>query len=377
MTESSTFDAEAFARDVRALRRELDASLEEEDAFHMLRMERWGKIATAVGAATAWMGPNPVSMVGLSLGRSTRWLLMHHVGHRGYDKVPGAPERLTSKRFAKGSRRFLDWADWMLPEAWCHEHNHLHHSHTGELLDPDLVEENTESLRSYPRPVRLAIFAALASTWRASYYAPKTLRAYLSRRGETPTEATFLRELVLRCYLPAAGFHFGLFPALYLPLGPLASLSALANSIGADVLTNLHTFFVVGPNHSGEDIHRWDTAPTSRADGLVRQVLGTANYATGGDARDFLHLWLNYQIEHHLFPDLPMRAYQRAQPLVKALCEKHGLPYVQESVVVRFVKLFRVVVGDAQMIRHRADEAVENERLAPRLTLDDAAAVSV
>jgi hypothetical protein len=38
------------------------------------------------------------------LGRSTRWLLMHHVGHRGYDKVPGVPAKYTSKVFARGWR---------------------------------------------------------------------------------------------------------------------------------------------------------------------------------------------------------------------------------------------------------------------------------
>jgi hypothetical protein len=31
---------------------------------------------------------------------------------------------------------------------------------------------------------------------------------------------------------------------------------------------------------------------------------------TGSDANDFLHGWLNYQIEHHMFPDLSMLSYQ-------------------------------------------------------------------
>ena len=109
-------DLEGFHREIRDLRRELEEGLCEKDLEHLYKIERWGKIATGIGMATAWMGPNLISALGLGLGRSTRWILMHHVGHRGYDKVPGTPERYTSKGFARGRRRFLDWPDWMIPK---------------------------------------------------------------------------------------------------------------------------------------------------------------------------------------------------------------------------------------------------------------------
>ena len=49
----------------------------------------------------------------------------------------------------------------------------------------------------------------------------------------------------------------------------------------------------------------------------MRQVLGSTNFRTGGDVNDFLHGWLNYQIEHHLWPDLSPRQLQFAQPLTE------------------------------------------------------------
>jgi len=159
------------------------------------------------------------------------------------------------------------------------------------------------------------------------------------------------KDLLLSCYLPYAGIHFVLFPALYLPLGPVAALSALVNSLGAEALTNVHTFCVVGPNHTGDDLYRFDERPASRGEGMVRQILGSVNYRTGGDLVDYAHLWLNYQIEHHLFPDLPMRSYRAAAPRVKALCEKHGIPYVQESVWSRVKQLALVCVGTKSMQR--------------------------
>src|ERR1700679_2187064 len=84
-------DLDGFLGEIRALRREIDDSLGEEDLDHLRRIERWGRACTMVGVATAGICPNPVSILGLALGRSTRWMLMHHIGHRGYDHVPGVP----------------------------------------------------------------------------------------------------------------------------------------------------------------------------------------------------------------------------------------------------------------------------------------------
>lgn len=344
-------DLNAFAKDVRALRDELRASLGPEDLEHLERMERWGRAATAVGLLTAWLGPNPVSIAGLALGRGARWMLMHHIAHRGYDAVPGVKPRYTSAVFAKGWRRWLDWPDWIYPYAWIYEHNVLHHSYTGEDTDPDQFERNTEWINSLPAPVRYGLLAALTATWRQSYYAKNTMEEWMRRGGRTPTSAQIYKQVALRCWLPYAAYHLALLPALYAPLGPLAVTSAAINSAVADVVTNVHTFLVVGPNHAGEDLWRFDDRAANKAEYYARQAWGSTNYATGSDVVDFAHLWLNYQIEHHLFPDMPMLKYQQMQPRVKELCERYGLPYVQESVFTRFRKMADIFTGKAVMKR--------------------------
>ncbi|TQF17035.1 fatty acid desaturase [Myxococcus llanfairpwllgwyngyllgogerychwyrndrobwllllantysiliogogogochensis] len=368
----ASVDVEGFHRELKALRQELDANLGEADAKHLRKIERWGRVGTLLGIATCWLAPNPFSAAALSLGRSTRWLLMHHVGHRGYDRVPGLPASRTGKGFAKGGRRYLDWLDWMLPEAWVFEHNVLHHSHTGEDADPDLLERNAEgTLRNPSRllALRYIQLTLLALTWRASYYAPETLSA-LRRKGRRDGGALTgaeWKELLLQCYLPYAAVQFVLFPALFLVIGPWAAFSAFCNSLMADVLTSVHTFLVVGPNHTGEDLYRFDDKPANKGERYVQQVIGSANYRTGGDLNDFAHLWLNYQIEHHIWPDLPMLKYREAQPKVRALCEKYGIPYVQESVWTRVRKMIDVVVGKASMRklapRERSEAPVDAEEV--------------
>ncbi|MCK8499424.1 fatty acid desaturase family protein [Myxococcus fulvus] len=366
----ASVDVEGFHRDLKALRAELDANLGEADAKHLRKIERWGRIGTLLGIATCWIAPNPFSAAALSVGRSTRWLLMHHVGHRGYDRVPGLPASRTGKGFAKGARRYLDWLDWMLPDAWVFEHNVLHHSYTGEESDPDLLERNAEgTLRNPARPLflRYVQLTLLALTWRASYYAPETLCA-LRRKGRRDggsLSGAEWKELLLRCYLPYAAVQFVLFPALFLIIGPWAAFSAFCNSLMADVLTSVHTFLVVGPNHTGEDLYRFDTSPANKGERYVQQVIGSANYRTGGDLNDFAHLWLNYQIEHHIWPDLPMLKYREAQPKVLALCQKYGIPYVQESVWTRVRKMVDVVVGKRSMRKLTPRESAETAPVAP------------
>lgn len=359
-------DLRAFARELDALLIEVRAAFGQQDLTHLARIERWGRACTAAGYATAWIVPNPVSMLLLSQGRLTRWAMIgHHVSHRGYDRVPGVPAERTSQRFARGRRRWVDWLDWIDPEAWAHEHNKLHHYRLNETADPDLVEHNLAWLRdsNLPMAARYAIVAFFASTWKYSYYAPNTLRELMlerARRANPGTEpepitlgSMFTRaELWTRCYLPYASLQFGLVPLLFAPLGPLATTSVLVNSLGAELLTNLHAFLVITTNHAGDDLEAWD-APITQGKGefYYRQVTGSANFATGGDLVDFLHGFLNYQIEHHVFPDLPMRAYQQIQPRVKAICEKHAVPYVQESVFTRLRKTLDVMVGRTSMAR--------------------------
>lgn len=393
----SSIDYAAFARDLDALRREVDDKLGEDDLRHVQKMARWGRWFTGVGYATAWMGPNPIAMACLAQGNTARWtMLMHHVGHRGYDKVPGVPAELTSAVFAQGSRRFRDWLDWMDPEAWAAEHNVLHHYRTGELADPDLVEENLSAVReaNVPMALKYAVVGFFAFTWKLTYYAPNTLQVLLHQQrmraakpdAARPTEARSNpdkliaafdprtetgRAFLRRCLLPYGGLRFVAAPLAFSPLGPLAVASVFVNTVGAELLANLQSFVLIAPNHAGDDVYRFEGRSTDRAEFYVRQVAGSVNYRTGGDVNDFFHGYLNYQIEHHLFPDLPMLRYQELAPKVKAVCEKHGVPYVQEGVLRRTKKLLDIMVGKTSMraaktlskaqrkIVNRVDQAAE------------------
>jgi fatty acid desaturase len=78
--------------------------------------------------------------------------------------------------------------------------------------------------------------------------------------------------------------------------------------------------------------------------------MGSVNYNTGSDLIDFMHGFLNYQIEHHLFPNMPHSYYQQMQPIVKEICKKHKLEYRQDSVFKRVLMTTDLMVGKTKLL---------------------------
>jgi fatty acid desaturase len=373
-------DYEGFARELEALRKDLEADIGMADYQHLRKLESWGKICSALGYSTAWLFPNPLSAALISQGIVTRWAMVtHHVSHRGYDRIKNIPARYHSRTFASGHRRWIDWFDWLVPAAWNFEHNTLHHYHTGEVLDPDVLEDRVYLMRHIQglQPVKNLIALLFMATWKFSYYAPNTLwmLQQMRKRKEQGKASGVSLESVMtlentrlfhgvrlwmpfskpglefwgRCLLPYAVGRFALVPLLFLPLGRQASLNVLLTSLMAEVITNVHSFLIIVPNHSGDDVYRFDGPISDRAEFYVRQTVGSVNFTGGSDPADFLQGFLNYQIEHHLWPDMPMRKLQQAQPQVEAICRKYGVPYIREPLAARVGKMWKILVGKSTM----------------------------
>lgn len=355
-------DIDAFAEDVEALRAQLDEERSDEDLAHLQRVRRFSTFLLVIGWAFAWIPFNPVTIVALAWARTIRWCCVaHHVLHRGYDQVPGVPDRLTSKMFAKGWwRRLIDWPDVLEPDAWNREHNQIHHYRLGEDVDADVVELNNELLLQLPRALRVPFAAVVACVWKWVYFAPSNRREFIDTRDghRSPPDREeridvglllpwnkYGREIWATSFIPA-GLLLVLPPLLFLPFGWEWAAFALLNTLLAEVLTNLHSFGIVVTNHAGDDVYRFDHKTRNRGEFYIRAIVGSVNFRTGGFFNDLAHGWLNYQIEHHVWPDLSMRQYAIAQPRLKALCAKHHVPYLQESIWKRIAKLLPVLRGD-------------------------------
>ncbi len=372
----SHIDYLSFARDLENLKSEIDNNIDEKDYKHLRKIELWGKICTLVGYLTAWICINPFSAFLISQGNVTRWaMITHHVTHKGYDKVPGIKNKYKSKYYAKGWRRFFDWAEWMHPEGWSLEHNILHHYHTGEMADPDFAQKNVQMIRNaqMPKFLKYLIIFFFMTNWKLTYYAPNTFWFLLQQKKKKgklkdnyldftakkkvyPGATIFMPfssdglKFWINCVLPYFSYRFVFIPILFLPFGTSIWFTVLFNSLLAEIFTNIHSFIIIVPNHTGDDVPFFKGNISDKEEFYVRQVIGSVNYTGGNDLSDFLQGWLNYQIEHHLWPDIPMLKYQEYQVRVEEICKNHGVPYIRENIFQRFIKLLDILVGNSSMV---------------------------
>uniref|UniRef100_A0A4W6DY23 acyl-CoA (8-3)-desaturase n=1 Tax=Lates calcarifer TaxID=8187 RepID=A0A4W6DY23_LATCA len=109
----------------------------------------------------------------------------------------------------------------------------------------------------------------------------------------------------------------------YIPLYGLFGSLALISFVR---FLESHWFvWVTQMNHLPMDIDH-----EKHQDWLTMQLQATCNIE-----QSFFNDWfsghLNFQIEHHLFPTMPRHNYHLVAPQVRALCEKHGIPYQMKT----------------------------------------------
>jgi fatty acid desaturase len=117
----------------------------------------------------------------------------------------------------------------------------------------------------------------------------------------------------------------------------------------AELLANIYSFTIITTNHCGSDLYRFSNSDVSENGRIYRAILGSVNYPYGSEATDFLHGYLNYQIEHHMFPDLSCLEYKLLAPKIKNICEKYKVNYIQENVLQRLYKTYKIYVGIDKM----------------------------
>jgi fatty acid desaturase len=82
------------------------------------------------------------------------------------------------------------------------------------------------------------------------------------------------------------------------------------------------------PNHKGMPI----LTAEDKLDYLRKQVLTSRN-VKGSPLTDIGLGYLNYQIEHHLFPNMPAPSLRKAQPIVRRYCEEIGVSYLETGLI--------------------------------------------
>ena len=103
----------------------------------------------------------------------------------------------------------------------------------------------------------------------------------------------------------------------------------LTANLAANLIRNVWSYAIIFCGHFPDQTYVFtqeETANETRGGWYVRQLLGAANI-DGGPMFHVISGNLGYQVEHHLFPDMPSTRYGEIAPKVREICERYGLPY--------------------------------------------------
>lgn len=250
--------------------------------------------------------------------------LGHDAGHRQMFRRRGASEAvgLIAGNLAVG----LSYG-W-----WVDKHNRHHANPNHEDEDPDVdagvlvwTREQAAQTRGVGRWLarRQAYFFFPMLLLEGIALHVASVRALVERepggRFTTPMRHRWVEALLL-------GVHFAVYlGVLFTVLSPVRALVFIAIHQG---LFGLYMGCSFAPNHKGMPM------PTAADDFdyLRKQVLTSRN-VRGGRVVDFALGALNYQIEHHLFPNMPRSNLRRAQPIVQAFCAERGVDYAETGLI--------------------------------------------
>jgi len=208
--------------------------------------------------------------------------------------------------------------------AWKIKHN-AHHGHPNqEGRDPDI----DIPLFSFTRTQYAAKtgLARVLRRYQAYLYFPLTFLLAYSLQFKNNIEY-FIREGRKKGFRPGMlsemSLHLGGFFLWYvLPFLVFDLLKALLFITIVPVTAGFYIASVFAPNHKGMPVLDRNT----RLSFLEHQITTSRNIAHNWFT-DFIYLSLNYQIEHHLFPDCPRNKLKLVTPHIKELCRTHGLPF--------------------------------------------------
>jgi len=276
-----------------------------------------------------------------------------------------------------------DWDSASTAEAWKHSHNYVHHTYTNILgKDHDL---GYEIMRIDPHqkwnPVYLAQpfynlllaalfewgvaghdldFKAVARGEKSKEKVRRELKGMVRKGREQITKDYIVFPLLSALAATAAELAVealrdnragkaggalskarrkvsrrsgGLLPTVIDVLEGGAFQRSFKATVKADVtanvLRNVWAYGIIFCGHFPDQTYTFSESEVedeSRGGFYVRQLLGAANIE-GGPLFHVLSGNLGYQVEHHLYPDMPSTRYGEIAPRVKDVCERYGLPY--------------------------------------------------
>jgi fatty acid desaturase len=331
---------ELLGRELDALHDEVYADLGERDARYIratIRLHR--QLVLAARALLLGSRSKPLWLAGtasLSLAKILENMeIGHNVMHGQWDWM-NDPD-INSQSW--------DWDTASPADAWRHSHNYEHHTFTNiRGKDRDLGYEIMRidpHQRWHPVYLLQPLYNLLLMGFFEWGVAVHDLNHDAIHTGEKSKEQVL--EELKAIGVKARGQivkDYVAFPALAAAAALAADRGSvesarrafkttLAANFTANIVRNVWAYSIIFCGHFPDQTYTFseeEVANETRGGWYVRQLLGSANI-DGGPLFHLLAGNLSFQVEHHLFPDMPSSRYSEIAPRVRDTCRRFGLPY--------------------------------------------------
>jgi fatty acid desaturase len=314
-----------FGEELDAIRQRVLDDRGERDVNYIRRVIKAQRGLEVAGRALLWAGVLPPAWIAGTAALSISKILDnmeigHNVMHGQYDWTNDP--KLSGKNF--------EWDNACPADQWRHSHNYMHHTHTNIVgKDRDVgygilrMSEDQHWTPYYLGNPAYAVLLALLFQYGVALHDLEVERLVAGEMDIRDKRELLkgiwkkVRRQTLKDYVvfPGLSGPFFLFP--------------LAGNATANLVRNVWSFTIIFCGHFPEGTHEFseeETENESRGQWYDRQLLGSANL-TGSKLFHILSGNLSFQIEHHLFPDLPANRYAEISTEVQQICERYGIPY--------------------------------------------------
>ena len=338
-------DIESLAIELDAIRQDIEDSRGERDARYIRRtiaaqraLDAAGRLMlTASSRRSAWWA----GAVTLGVAKIVENMeIGHNVMHGQWDWM-NDPEIHSST---------WEWDINGASKHWRFTHNFMHHKYTNILgMDDDLgygMLRVTRDQRWKPFNLANVLLNTMLTVLFELGIGLQHLELGKIFKGRDDRVATLVR---VREFGVKASHQltkdYVVWPAVT-SLSPGATyMSTLKANALANVIRNVWTNAVIFCGHfpdGAEKFTKTDMIGETKGQWYLRQMLGSANFKAGPALR-FMSGNLCYQIEHHLYPDLPSNRLYEISKRLREVCDKYDLPYTTGSFLVQYGKTWRTI----------------------------------
>ena len=332
-------DLQAFGAELDAIRRDIEGARGENDRAYIRRtiaFQRFLDVAARLviagtGSKVGW----GLGTTALAVAKSIENMeLGHNIGHGQWDWM-NDPEIHSAT---------WEWDMAGVSSQWRYSHNYRHHVFTNVVgVDDDLgfgVLRVTRDQQWQPshlfQPLRNMLLAIMFE-WGVAMHG---LHSEHERAAADAAKSVHTGALI-RKMARQAGKDYVFFPALSLRRWR----RTLTANVAANLLRNVWAYVVICCGHFADSAEKFTPAALegeTKPEWYLRQMLGTANFHAG-PVLAVLSGNLCYQIEHHLFPDLPSNRYAEIAQRVRAVCATYDLPYTTGPLARQYLLTFRTI----------------------------------